>query len=65
LGVVYDNSEDWVLCSIVYTHYSANRKVSDVIIDSGACTNIVSTDMVNKLQLNMESHHQPYKMRWM
>jgi hypothetical protein len=32
-----------------YTCCSTNGKVCDVIIDTCACANIVSTDMVNKL----------------
>lgn len=56
LGIVHDKSEDWVYCNIFFTYCSANRKVCDVIIDNGACTKVVFIDMVNRLQLKIETH---------
>lgn len=46
LNVVH---EDWICCSMFYNYYSANGKVCDIIIDGGACANVVSIDIVKKL----------------
>jgi hypothetical protein len=36
-----------------------------VIIDSGSTDNLVSTDMVEKLQLKTTAHPRPYKVSWL
>jgi hypothetical protein len=36
-----------------------------VIIDSGSTDNLVSKDMVEKLELNTTAHPSPYKISWM
>eukprot|EP00257_Ricinus_communis_P024161 XP_015584309.1 uncharacterized protein LOC107262629 [Ricinus communis] len=36
-----------------------------IIIDSGSCTNIASTLMVEKLGLNLIPHPKPYKLLWL
>jgi hypothetical protein len=41
-----------------------NKKVSDVIIDSGNSENIISKNMVAKLGLKTERHLSPYKIGW-
>ncbi|PKI57910.1 hypothetical protein CRG98_021698, partial [Punica granatum] len=36
-----------------------------VIIDSGSCTNVASTTLVEKLNLATTKHPCPYKLRWL
>ncbi|KAA3464163.1 Transposon Ty3-I Gag-Pol polyprotein [Gossypium australe] len=40
-------------------------KVCSVIIDSGSCTNVASTIMVEKLGLPTIKHPSPYKLQWL
>jgi hypothetical protein len=40
-------------------------KVCRVIIDSGSTDNIVSTEMVEKLELKTTTHPNPYKVSWL
>lgn len=39
-------------------------KVYNIIIDRGICENVVSNEMVQKLNLKMEKHPCPYKLSW-
>ena len=41
-----------------------NGKVCQVIIDSGSTENIVSKKLVAALNLQVESHPNPYKVNW-
>ena len=50
--------------NIFHTRCTVNRKVCDVIIDSGSSENIVSKNMVTKLGLKTEKHPSPYKIGW-
>jgi hypothetical protein len=50
--------------NIFRTRCTVNRKVCDVIIDSGNSENIVSKNMVAKLGLKTEKHPSPYKIGW-
>jgi hypothetical protein len=36
-----------------------------VIVDSGSTDNLVSTEMVEKLELEMTNHLSPYKVSWL
>jgi hypothetical protein len=40
-------------------------KVCKVIIDSGSTDNLVSTEMVEKLELKTTAHPRPYKVSWL
>jgi hypothetical protein len=40
-------------------------KVCKMIIDSGSTDNLVSTEMVEKLELETTSHPSPYKVSWL
>jgi hypothetical protein len=40
-------------------------RVCKVIIDSGSTDNIVSTKMVEKLELETSAHLKPYKVSWL
>jgi hypothetical protein len=41
-----------------------NKRVCDIIIDSGSSENIVSKAMVTKLGLQTSKHPAPYKICW-
>ncbi|XP_059441888.1 uncharacterized protein LOC132174213 [Corylus avellana] len=55
--------EDW-LRNIFHTKCTSSGKVCNVIIDGGSCENVVSTTMVEKLNLKTEPHSYPYKLQW-
>jgi hypothetical protein len=55
--------DDWLRNNIFHTKCSSNGKVCDVIIDGGSCENVVSTTMVEKLNLKTEAHSHPYKLQ--
>jgi hypothetical protein len=40
-------------------------RVCKVIVDSGSMDNIVSTEMVEKLELEMTEHPSPYRVSWL
>jgi hypothetical protein len=40
-------------------------RVCKVIVDSGSTDNLVSTEMVEKLELEMTDHPSPYKVSWL
>jgi hypothetical protein len=40
-------------------------KVCKVIVDSGSMDNIISTKMVEKMELEMTDHPSPYKVSWL
>ena len=35
------------------------------VIDAGSCENIVSTEAVEKLEVNTKEHPKPYKLAWL
>jgi hypothetical protein len=39
--------------------------VCKVIVDSGSTDNLISTEMVEKLELEMTNHPSPYKVSWL
>jgi hypothetical protein len=41
------------------------EKVCKVIIDSGSTDNLVSIEMVKKLELETTTHPKPYKVSWL
>ena len=51
--------------SIFHTRCFVNNKVCNVIIDSGSCTNVASTMLVEKLSLPTFKHPKPYKLQWL
>jgi hypothetical protein len=46
------------------TCMTKDRKCN-VIVDSGSTDNLVSTEMVEKLELEMTDHPSPYKVSWL
>ena len=47
------------------TTYKTKDRVCKVIIDSGSTNNLVSTEMVEKLELETTTHMKPYKVSWL
>ncbi|KAJ4713019.1 Transposon Ty3-I Gag-Pol polyprotein [Melia azedarach] len=50
---------------IFHTRCHVKDKVCTIIIDSGSCTNVDSTLLVDKLNLNTIKHPKPYKLQWL
>ncbi|KAL4278728.1 hypothetical protein GQ457_03G017550 [Hibiscus cannabinus] len=51
--------------NIFHTRCNVLDKVCVVIIDSGSCTNVASSVVVDKLGLKMTKHPHPYKLQWL
>jgi hypothetical protein len=51
--------------SLFRTACKTNYRVCKVIIDSGSIDNLVSTEMVEKLELETTMHLKPYKVSWL
>jgi hypothetical protein len=47
------------------TTWKTKDRVCKVIVDSGSTDNLVSTEMVEKLELETVSHLSPYKVSWL
>ena len=50
---------------IFYTRCFINNKVCNMIIDSESCTNMLSTNLVEKLGLPLFKHPKPYRLYWL
>ncbi|RDX87214.1 hypothetical protein CR513_31345, partial [Mucuna pruriens] len=48
-----------------HTRCHINDKVCSMIIDSGSCTNVASTILVEKINLQIAKHPRPYKLQWL
>jgi hypothetical protein len=57
--------QDWLRNNIFHTKCTSSGKVCNVIIDGGSCENVVSTTIVEKLNLKTEPHSHPYKLQWL
>ena len=51
--------------SLFRTNCKTKDRVCKVIIDSGSIDNLVSTEMVEKLELETTAHLEPYKVSWL
>jgi hypothetical protein len=51
--------------SLFRTTCKTKDRVCKVIIDSGSTDNLVSTKMVEKLELETTAHPKPYKVSWL
>ncbi|XP_040365529.1 uncharacterized protein LOC121050199 [Rosa chinensis] len=59
-----EDSPNWLRHNIFHTKCTANGKVCHVIIDGESCENIVSQEMVDKLNLKTERKPESYKLSW-
>ncbi|KAE8668905.1 hypothetical protein F3Y22_tig00112281pilonHSYRG00079 [Hibiscus syriacus] len=60
-----DSGDDWLRTNIFHTTCTVADKVCKMIIDSGSCENVVSEEVVQKLQFKMDHHPKPYKLSWL
>jgi hypothetical protein len=51
--------------SLFRTAYKTKDRICKVIVYSGSMDNIVSTKMVEKLELETVAHPSPYKVSWL
>lgn len=60
-----NKEEPWLRRNIFHTRCTSAGKVCDVIIDNGSCENVVSSYMVEKLDLPTQIHPHPYSLHWL
>ncbi|KAH7682941.1 Zinc finger CCHC-type protein [Dioscorea alata] len=65
LNVQLLQEDDWLRHNIFHTRCTCRGKVCDVIIDGGSFENVISSDMVDKLQLKTKDHPHPYRLTWL
>ncbi|CAJ2636512.1 unnamed protein product [Trifolium pratense] len=51
--------------NLFHTRCLVEGKVCSLIIDGGSCTNVASTRLVSKLNLETKPHPKPYKLQWL
>jgi hypothetical protein len=51
--------------SLFKTAYNTKDRVCKVLVDSGRTDNLVSTEMVEKMELETVAHPSPYKVSWL
>ena len=51
--------------TLFHTRCLVQGKVCSLIIDGGSCTNVASTRLVSKLELETKPHPRPYKLQWL
>ena len=51
--------------NIFHTRCLVQEKVCSLIIDGGSCTNVASSRLVSKLNLETKPHPRPYKLQWL
>jgi hypothetical protein len=47
------------------TTFNTKDRKCKVIVDSGSTENLISTEMVEKLELETTDHPRPYKVSWL
>ena len=50
--------------NIFHTRCVINGKLCSLIVD-GSCTNVASSRLVTKLNLETKPHPRPYKLQWL
>jgi hypothetical protein len=51
--------------NLFQTRAKVQDKVVKVIIDGGSCHNLVSREMIEKLDLKLQRHPHPYHVQWL
>ena len=51
--------------NIFHTRCVINGKLCSLIVDGGSCTNVASSRLVTKLNLETKPHPRPYKLQWL
>jgi hypothetical protein len=50
---------------LFWTTYKSKDRVCKVIVDSGSIDNLISMEMVEKLELETIDHPSPYRVSWL
>ncbi|CAO2820911.1 unnamed protein product [Amaranthus hypochondriacus] len=51
--------------NLFHTRCKIGEKTCNVIVDSGAQTDVISSEVVSKLKLATRDHEEPYKLNWL
>ncbi|XP_040869840.1 uncharacterized protein [Glycine max] len=51
--------------NIFHTRCVINGKLCSLIVDGGSCTNVASSTLVTKLNLETKPYPRPYKLQWL
>ena len=51
--------------NIFHSRCLVNGHVCLIIIDGGSCTNVVSSKLVSKMNMDSKPHPWPYKLQWL
>jgi len=51
--------------NIFHTKCSIQGKICSLIVDGGSCTNVASSRLVNKLNLETKPYPRPHKLQWL
>ncbi|CAO2822571.1 unnamed protein product [Amaranthus hypochondriacus] len=51
--------------NLFHTRCKIGEKTCNVIVDGGAQTDVVSSEVVSKLKLTTRDHEEPYKLNWL
>ena len=51
--------------NIFHTKCTINGKLCSLIVDEGSCTNVTSSRLVSKLNLDTKPHLRPYRLQWL
>ncbi|KAL6582286.1 hypothetical protein OROMI_006300 [Orobanche minor] len=57
-------ASDWRRNNIFKTKCTSHGRLCNLIIDGGSCENLVSQEMVTKLNLKVQPHPKPYRITW-
>ena len=57
-----EDNEEVQRDNIFHTRCCIRDKVCSMVIDEGSCTNVASTELVEKLSLPTTKHPRPYKL---
>ena len=62
---VTENDVDDQRDNLFHTRCLVKGTTCSLIIDSGSCTNVVSTMLIKKLQISTQDHPKLYKLQWL
>jgi len=51
--------------NIFHTRCTINGKLCSLIVDGGSCTNVASSRLVSKLNLDTQPHPRSYRLQWL
>ena len=63
LGSQMQPQDDTQRENIIHTRCTINGKLCSLIVDGGSCTNVASSRLVSKLNLDTKPHPRPYRLQ--